>query len=722
MKPKKKDPKPKKQSSDIKAKAAHSLKAPKIKAVAKKSKAVARPAIQLKTAKKIPVPKIRAVKFTKPKIKKGMTEPALKKPEKPPVIQTPEPSVLPLGLKEAAVSFSAVEAIVKEKPGKTLPEEKIAVPPREPDKVIPDDKCLEMDFPVSVKDLSVKLQIKPSRLIQELLRMNIFATINQSLSEKDAREVSLVFGFNVKSAPDKEEQMLEVYRQEDAPETLKLRSPVVTFMGHVDHGKTSLLDIIRKTNITDGEHGGITQHIGAYEVVVPKGKITFLDTPGHEAFTAMRSHGAHITDIVVLVVAADDGIMPQTVEAIDHARAAGVPIIVAINKIDRVQADVDRVKRQLNELDLTPEDWQGKTITVGVSAKTGEGVDGLLEMIILESEMLELKANYQKPASGVVIEARHDKNRGVLATLLVEDGSLRINDIFICGLVFAKAKSMFNHLGKRIEEALPGTPIEVLGLTGLPEVGKEFFVVADEKQAREIIALREAKERKRRIQPVKRISLEELHSEIKQGKIKELKIIIKADVGGSLEAVRDSIGKLENPEVKFQIIHAGVGLINASDAILAKVANALILGFHVQPDERAKEIIEREGIEVRTYSIIYELIGELKAALEGMLDPKIKKVFLGRVEIRKVFKLSRSGTIAGCFVVKGKILRSATVSVVRNGEVVFEGKISSLKRFKDDVREAAEGFECGISLAGFDSYQEGDVIEAYEIQKIARTL
>ncbi len=664
--------------------------------------------------KKQPQKRVRAKKVIKAKVRKKV-----QKAVKPQVLET---------IKQEPVEATAAVAVhppVKAAAEKAKPE--ITAParipaPAEVRKEAPKLNELELELPISVKDLSVKLQIKPSRLIQELMRMNIFATINQLLSQEDAARICEMFGFKAKSAPDKEEQILWLHRQKDDPRSLKPRPPVVTLMGHVDHGKTSLLDIIRKTNIVDAEHGGITQHIGAYEVNLPKGKITFLDTPGHEAFTAMRSRGAHITDIVVLVVAADDGIMPQTIEAIDHARAAGVPIIVAINKIDRPQANIDRVKKQLQGLGLTPEDWQGKTITVGVSAKTGEGIDELLEMILLEAEMLELKANYNKSASGVVIESRQDKNRGPLATLLVESGTLHLNDNLILGSIYAKIKAMFNDHAQRIEEAPPGTPVEILGLVGSPEVGERFFAIPDEKQAREIVALREEKETQRRLQPVKRISLEELHSEIEQGKIKELKIIIKADVAGSLEAVRDSLERLEAPEVKFQIIHAGIGPINVSDAMLAKVADALILGFHVQPDERAKELIEQEGIETRTYNIIYELIQELKAALEGLLEPKIKKVFLGRAQIRKVFNLSRAGTVAGCWVNKGKILRSATVNLVRNGQIIFEGKITNLKRYKDDVREVAEGFECGISLANFSDYQEGDVIEAYEVQKIARKL
>ncbi|MBU1871837.1 MAG: translation initiation factor IF-2 [Candidatus Omnitrophica bacterium] len=685
----------------------------------KKTKAALKKAVKAKPVKKQPSEKVVSLKAAGVVKARKKTE-KVHKPNLPEVIKqeeikqesAPVISSEPLVLARAAESATKAE----QEPAPKIP------PSVEIEEKIPEGKELELNFPVSVKDLAVNLQLKPSQLIQDLMRRNIFVTINQQLSQEVARDICAKYGFRLKFTPDREEQLLSAYLNKDDPASLKLRSPVVTFMGHVDHGKTSLLDIIRKTNIADGEHGGITQHIGAYEVVLPKGKITFLDTPGHEAFTAMRLHGAHITDIVVLVVAADDGVMPQTVEAIDHARAAGVPIIVAINKVDKAQADLDRVKRQLSKLDLAPEEWQGKTITIEVSAKTGKGVDELLELILLEADMLELKANYQKPAIGVVIESRRDKNRGPLATLLVENGTLRLNDLFVCGLTYAKVKAMFNDRGQKIQEAFPGTPVEILGLSGLPEAGERFFVIADEKQLREVTTLRQDKEKKRRLQPVKRISLEDLHSQIQQGAIKELKIIIKADVSGSLEAVRDSLTKLEVSEVKFQVIHAGIGSINASDAMLANVTNALILGFHVQPDERAKQIIEQENIEVRTYNIIYELIKEIRSALEGLLEPKIKKVFLGSAQVRKVFKLSRSGIVAGCFVTKGKIMRSASLSLVRNAEVIFEGKISNLKRFKDDVKEIAEGFECGISLEGFHDYQEGDIFEAYDIQKIARKL
>jgi len=493
-------------------------------------------------------------------------------------------------------------------------------------------------------------------------------------------------------------------------------------MGHVDHGKTSLLDAIRKTKVAESEHGGITQHIGAYRVVLPEGLITFLDTPGHEAFTAMRARGASITDIVVLVVAADDGIMPQTIEAIDHARAAGVPIIVAMNKIDKPQADLEKVKKQLGEHNLLAEDWGGKTITAPVSAKTGEGIDNLLEMILLEAQMLELKANPVRLAKGIVIEAKMSKGRGPVSTLLVKTGTLHLNQNIIVGKFYGKIRAMFNDHGQSVTAAGPSYPVEVLGISGIPEAGEEFFAIEDEKVAKELALKRKEQDRESQIKTVKRISLEDLHVQIQEGKIKELKMILKADVQGSLEAIKDTLAKLNVSEIKLDIIHEGVGQINSSDAVLAMASNALVLGFNVDADERSKEIAAKEGIDIRIYNIIYELANDIKAAVEGMLEPKLKKVFLGRVEVRKVLRLSRSGIVAGCFVNKGKINRASNVSLLRNGEVIFEGKISSLKRFKDDVRDVAEGFECGLTIGGFDAIQEGDIIEAYEIEKIARKL
>ena len=583
-------------------------------------------------------------------------------------------------------------------------------------------KELELDFPIVVKDLAIKLQQKPSVVIKTLIDMRVMAGINQFLDEDTVKAVCEKHGYGIRKALGKEELALQIHQKKDRAKDLKFRAPVVTLMGHVDHGKTSLLDAIRKTNVADREHGGITQHIGAYRVVLPHGEITFLDTPGHEAFTAMRARGASITDLVVLVVAADDGIMPQTQEAIDHARAADVPIIVAINKIDKSGVDIDRVKKQLSKQDLAAEEWGGKIVTVPVSAKTGEGVDNLLEMIILEAQMLELKANPDRFAQGVVVEAKMTKGRGSVVTLLIQNGTLQLNHNIIVGKFYGKIKAMFDDHGSSVTSAGPGFPVEVLGVSGVPLAGEQFFVIEDEKKAKELALIRLNKNKQEQMKTAKKISLEDLHSQIEQGKIKELKLIIKADVQGTLEATKDVLGKLQVSEIKIGIIHTGIGNINTSDVVLAVASNALIIGFNVVADVRAKEMVTKEGVEVKTYNVIYELANDIKAAVEGMLEPKIKKVMLGKCQIRKVFRLSSHGTIAGCIVNKGKINRTSMVDLVRNGQVVFEGKLSSLKRFKDDVKEVAEGFECGIALAGFDKIQEGDVIEAYEIQKIARKL
>ncbi|MFC1675002.1 translation initiation factor IF-2 [Candidatus Omnitrophota bacterium] len=583
-------------------------------------------------------------------------------------------------------------------------------------------KELELKLPISVKELSVRLQQKPSTLIKELMKMGVLAVINHYLEETTVEKICEKFGFGMKKAPTEEEVLLSSHQEKDSPGTLKHRAPIVTLMGHVDHGKTSLLDAIRKTNVVDKEHGGITQHIGAYRVVLKAGEITFLDTPGHEAFTALRARGASVTDIVVLVVAADDGIMPQTQEAIDHARAAGVPIIIAINKVDKQQADIDKVKKQLAKLDLMAEDWGGKTITVPVSAKTGKGIDNLLEMIILEAQMLELKANPDRLASGVVLEAKISKGRGPVATVIVHNGTLRLNQNLIAGKFYGKIKAMFDDHARSIAVAPPSYPIEVLGMSGVPDAGEPFFAVEDEKSARDIAFKRKEKEKLVPVGMAKMVSLEELHAQIEAGKVKDLKLIIKSEVQGSLEAVRQTLEKLNVTEIKLNIIHAAVGGINTSDVLLAIASNAVIVGFNVAADTRASELVSKEGIDMRTYNIIYELSNDIKAAVEGMLDPKLKRKFLGKVLIKKVFKLSSHGTIAGCMVSKGRITRSATVDLVRNGQTVFEGKISSLKRFKDDVRDVGEGFECGISLGGFDDYRQGDVIEAYEIEKVARKI
>jgi translation initiation factor IF-2 len=673
-----------------------------------------------------------AVKELKPKpVKKAKVVSRVKAKPAPKKTEAIHTKIVPKEEIKEAPRVAVIEpAPVKKEPTPHVKKEAAPVikkeapppaPPIAPPKP-PELKELELKFPITLKDLAVKLQEKPSVLIKILMDKKMMVGINQALDEKTAALICDKFGFKIKEAPSQEQIVLSLHGEIDKPADLKPRPPIVTFMGHVDHGKTSLLDAIRKTKVVESEHGGITQHIGAYRVILPDGEIAFLDTPGHEAFTAMRARGASTTDIVVLVVAADDGIMPQTREAIDHARAAEVPIIVAINKIDKPQADIDRVKKQLSELNLLSEDWGGKTITVPVSAKSGQGIDDLLEMILLESQMLELKANPERLASGVVIEAKVSAGRGPVSTLLIRNGTLHLNQNIIVGKYYGKVRAMFNDHAQSVTSAGPSCPVEVLGIAGVPQAGERFFVIADEKTAKELAEKRQEDEREVQIKAVKRISLEDLHSQIQEGKLKDLKIILKADVQGSLEAIKDTLNKLNVSEIKLNIIHEGVGAINSSDAILAVASNALILGFNVIADERSKEIAAKEGIDIRTYNIIYELANDIKAAVEGMLEPKLKKVFLGRAEIRKVFKLSRSGVVAGCFVAKGKIPRSSNITLLRNGEEVFQGKLSSLKRFKDDVREVAEGFECGMSIGGFDAIQEGDIIEAYEIEKVARKL
>lgn len=623
---------------------------------------------------------------------------------------------------KSSIAVKDERAAVGEKPA-AQKEEVSSVEPEAPAvKVL---KPLEVSVPVTIKDLAPQLGIKSNDLIKYLMmKFKLFANINQTLGEEIAAEILKEYGYELIKPPSLEEEVVK--SREKVPQgLLKARSPIVTFMGHVDHGKTSLLDAIRRTKVTESEHGGITQHIGAYQVKLPKGQITFLDTPGHEAFTAMRARGATVTDIVVLVVAADDGIMPQTIEALDHAKAAGVPIVVAMNKIDKPQADVDKLKRQLNELGLIPEDWGGKTVTVGVSAKTGQGIDKLLEMILLEAEMLELKAPYDREANGVVVEAKLSKGRGPVATVLVQSGTLKLGDLVIAGYQSGHIRAMSNDRRQAVETAGPCMPVEITGLSGVPEAGEKFYVVVDEKKARDIIEKKQEEMRRQRLEPAAKrvhLHLEDLYKQIKEGGMRELNIILKADVQGSLEAIDESLAKIGTQEVKITVMHKGVGLINTSDVVLAIASDAIIIGFHVEPDDLAREMAQKEDIDIRTYRVIYEIVNDMKAALEGMLTPKIKKVFLGRVEVRKVFNLTRSGIVAGSIVKKGKITRGATVMLVRNGEVVYEGKIAALKRFKDDVREVAEGFECGVSLANFDDIREGDVIDAYELEHIARKL
>ncbi|MDP4158617.1 MAG: translation initiation factor IF-2, partial [Bacillota bacterium] len=574
---------------------------------------------------------------------------------------------------------------------------------------------------ISVQDLASKMSRKAGELIKSLMNLGVMATINQELDPETATIVAAEMGVTVEVKEEK--SMAVIIDVEDAPEDLVFRPPVVTVMGHVDHGKTSLLDAIRTTHVTASEAGGITQHIGAYQVEIKGQKITFLDTPGHEAFTAMRARGAQVTDIAVLVVAADDGVMPQTIEAINHAKAAEVPIIVAINKIDKENATPEKVKQELTEYGLVVEEWGGDTIAVPVSAKTKLGIEQLLEMILLVAEVKDLKANPNRPAVGAVIEAELDKGKGPIATVLVSKGTLNIGDVAVSGCAFGRIKAMVDDKGRRVKKAGPSMAVEVQGLSEVPEAGETFYVVADEKLARQItsarIAVRKVEESK---QTVVKVSLEDLFDKIKEGEIKELNIIIKADVQGSVEALRQSLLRLSTGEVRVNPIHGGVGAINKNDIMLASASNAIIIGFNVRPDSNTKATAELEGVDLRLYRVIYDAIEDVKAAMTGLLDPTFKETVLGKVEVRQVFKVPKAGTVAGCMVTEGKIIRSAKVRVIRDGIVIHDGIMESLRRFKDDVKEVAEGYECGLGIEKFNDIKEGDVIEAYIMEEVKRTL
>jgi len=507
---------------------------------------------------------------------------------------------------------------------------------------------------------------------------------------------------------------------EDAPENLVPRSPVVVVMGHVDHGKTSLLDAIRHSHVTDTEAGGITQHIGAYRVEINGQKITFLDTPGHEAFTAMRQRGAMVTDIAILVVAADDGIMPQTIEAINHAKAAGVNIIVAINKMDKEGADPEKIKQALTEYELVPEEWGGDTICVPVSAKKREGIDNLLEMVLLVAEMKELKANPNRNAKGTVVEAKLDRGRGPVATVIIQNGTLKHGDVIIAGTSVGRVRAMVDENGRKIMSAGPSVPVEIIGFNEVPTGGDEFYGVDDEKMARELVEQRKNQIKQEAFKSVTRVSLDDLFNQVKQGEVKDLNLIIKADVQGSVEAVKASLEKISNDEVRVRCIHGAVGAINESDVMLATVSNAIIVGFNVRPDAGARASAEAQGVDIRLYRVIYTAIEEIEAAMKGMLAPEYKEVVLGTAQVRQVFKITGAGTVAGCYVQHGKIARNAKSRIVRDGIVIHEGELASLKRFKDDAKEVMEGFECGISIERFNDIKEGDIIEAFIMEEIAR--
>ncbi|MBQ5919061.1 MAG: translation initiation factor IF-2, partial [Lachnospiraceae bacterium] len=576
---------------------------------------------------------------------------------------------------------------------------------------------------LTIKELADKMKMQASAIIKKLFMQGKMFSINQEIDYETAEEIALEY--DIIAEPEEKVDVIEelLREEEDDESTLMTRPPVICVMGHVDHGKTSLLDAIRKTNVTTGEAGGITQHIGAYMVTCKGEKITFLDTPGHEAFTAMRMRGAQSTDIAVLVVAADDGVMPQTVEAINHARAAGISIIVAVNKIDKPSANIDRVKQELAEHELVAEDWGGDTVFVPVSAHTGEGIDQLLEMILLTAEMLELKANPNRKARGLVLEAKIDKGRGPVATVLVQKGTLKVGDAAAVGSSFGRIRAMISDTGERVQVATPSTPVEILGLNSVPNAGEIFVSTKNEKEARNFAETFIADGKEKLIENAKaknRMSLDDLFTQMQTGDVKELNIIVKADVQGSVEAVKQSLAKLSNEEVVVKIIHGGVGAINESDVILASASNAIIIGFNVRVDNTAKDTADREGVDVRLYRVIYQAIEDVQAAMKGMLDPIFEEKVIGHAEIRQIFKASGIGNIAGSFVLDGSFQRGCKVRVMRAGDMIFEGPLASLKRFKDDVKEVKAGYECGFVFEGFNDFAELDTVEAYIMVEVPR--
>ncbi|MFQ5848080.1 MAG: translation initiation factor IF-2 [Candidatus Methylomirabilales bacterium] len=621
-------------------------------------------------------------------------------------------------------------------PTPSVPPPKAPAPPKAPpppperrEPVAPPvPKVVKVAETITVKELSEKLATSSSEIIKKLMKMGIMATVNQSLNPEVVKQLAGKLGFDVEVAP--VEEVEEVVAEVEDPTQLRFRPPVVTVMGHVDHGKTSLLDAIRHTDVIAEEVGGITQHIGACEVELPPdpgtkfpgGRVVFLDTPGHEAFTAMRARGAHVTDVVVLVVAADDGVMPQTVEAINHAKEANVPMLVAINKIDKPGADPNRVKQQLTEYGLIPEDWGGQTIFVEVSAKKRVGIEHLLEMLLLQAEIMELKANPFRPAKGVAIEAKLDRGRGPVATVLVQQGTLRGGDVFVLGNTYGRVRALVNDKGRKVQEAGPSTPVEVLGLSGVPAAGDTLAVVGDERKARQVALIRRQQQRDDVFAAQRRLTLEDLHQRIKEGEVKELRLILKGDVQGSIEPLRESLERLSAPEIQLKVIHAGVGGISESDVMLASASNAIVLGFNVRPDPKAQRVAEQVGVEVRVYTVIYDAVAEIREAMEGMLELQYVERTMGRAEVRATFGVPRLGTVAGCYVSEGKVLRDAAMRLIRDSRVVHQGKIASLRRFKDDVREVQSGYECGIGLLNFSDIKVGDIIEVYELTPVAPTL
>ncbi|MBU5614836.1 translation initiation factor IF-2 [Geomonas azotofigens] len=581
-------------------------------------------------------------------------------------------------------------------------------------------RIIKISESITVGELAKRMGIKATDLIRALMKLGVMATINHPLDFDTATLLATDFGYEIENVALDVDELLEA--EPDAPEAMQKRPPVVTIMGHVDHGKTSLLDAIRQANVIAGEAGGITQHIGAYDVELKGQKITFLDTPGHEAFTAMRARGAKVTDIVILVVAADDGVMPQTREAVNHSKAAGVPIIVAINKIDKPEANPSKVKQELMEFGLVSEEWGGETIFVEVSAKKHINLESLLEMVLLQADVLELKANPDKTARGTVVEAKLDKGRGPVATVLVQEGTLRAGDYFVAGIHFGRVRAMQNDRGEKVIAAGPAMPVEVIGFNGVPDAGDIFVAMTDEKQAKEIANHRQMKLRESELAKHSKLSLEQLYEKIQKGEVKDLNTIVKGDVQGSVEAVAESLRKLTTDAIRLNVLHASVGAITETDVNLASASNAIILGFNVRPEVKAAALAEKEGVDVRLYNIIYDAVDDIKKAMEGLLEPTFKEKYLGRAEIREVFSVPKAGMVAGSYVTDGKIIRNAQVRLLRDNVVVFEGKLGSLRRFKDDVKEVATGYECGMSLENYNDIKIGDIFECFEMEKVAGKL
>lgn len=599
--------------------------------------------------------------------------------------------------------------------------EKIERVSERPPTLPPKEKKIKIYETIQVSELAKLMGIKVGELIKKSLQMGMPVTANQSIDADTAAILADEFGYQVEKAPIEEEILLQY--TPPSPDELKPRPPVVTVMGHVDHGKTTLLDAIRKTDVASKEAGGITQHIGAYTVQLEDGRrITFIDTPGHEAFTSMRARGAQVTDIVILVVAADDGVMEQTIEAIEHAKAAKVPIVVAINKIDKPEANPERVKSQLAELGLIPEEWGGDTLMVNISARNKIGINDLLELVLLQAEMLELKAAYDRPARGRIIESQLDKGRGPVATVLVQEGTLKEGDIFVAGFTYGRVRAMFDSYGKRVKIATPSIPVEVIGFEELPQAGDDFIVIGDEEKARKIAEYRQRKAREAEVAKEVKISLEKIFEKLKEGELKELNIVLKADTQGTLEALQASLKKLSTEKVKINIIRAGIGAISESDIMLASASEAIVIGFNVKPTSQARDLAKREGVDVRFYDVIYQVLDDVKKAMAGLLEPKIVEEIRGVAEVRATFKIPKVGVVAGCYVKEGVIGRNHNIRVIRDGVVIYTGKIASLKRFKEDVKEVMAGYECGLKIEGFNDIKEGDILETFEIKKIAQEL